>query len=272
VIPALNEARNLPHVFASLPDGLHEVILVDGPSTDGTVAVARRLRPNVRVVNQTRRGKGNALACGFAVATGDVIVTLDADGSTDPGEIGQFIEALRTSGADFAKGTRFSGPGGSADITRIRRCGNKALNWVVNRLYRTEFTDLCYGYNAFWRSCLPAFRLAPGTHEPSGQDRSATAPARLGDGFEIETLLHLRAATAGLKVVEVPSFERKRLNGRSNLHAVQDGLRVLGTIGREKLAQRKAASRPGSPRAATDRRAVAPGGPRTNRTSDSLVS
>jgi cellulose synthase/poly-beta-1,6-N-acetylglucosamine synthase-like glycosyltransferase len=63
VIPALNEARNLPYVLANLPRDIYQVILVDGPSTDDTVAVARRLYPDVRVVRQTRRGNGDALAC-----------------------------------------------------------------------------------------------------------------------------------------------------------------------------------------------------------------
>src|ERR1700704_4804435 len=91
VVPTLNEAENLPHVFAELPSGLHEVIVVDGFSTDDTIAVARRLRPDVRIVRQERRGKGNALACGFAAATGDILVMLDADGSADPGEIPDFV-------------------------------------------------------------------------------------------------------------------------------------------------------------------------------------
>ncbi len=125
VIPTLNEARNLDHVFAALPAGLHEVILVDGHSVDGTPDVARRLRPDVRVVKQTRTGKGNALACGFAAATGDIIVMIDADGSTDPAEIPRFVEAL-TSGADFAKGSRFAPGAGSTDITPLRKLGNRA--------------------------------------------------------------------------------------------------------------------------------------------------
>src|ERR1035441_8519811 len=119
VIPALNEARNLLHVFARIPAGVHEVILVDGRSVDDTVAVARRLRPDLRVVKQTRTGKGNALACGFAVASGDIIAMVDADGSADPGEIPRFVQAL-LDGADFAKGTRFAAGGGSSDITRAR--------------------------------------------------------------------------------------------------------------------------------------------------------
>jgi glycosyltransferase involved in cell wall biosynthesis len=220
VIPALNEARNLPHVFAALPAGLHEVIVVDGHSTDGTPEVARHLLAGVRVVTQTRRGKGNALACGFAAATGDVIVMMDADGSADPAEIPRFVAAL-TSGADFAKGSRFArAPGaGSSDITALRRFGNAALGMLVNAMFGTRYSDLCYGYNAFWARHVPVFGL------------SADSPAPAwGDGFEIETLLNLRAATAGLAIAEVPSFEHARIHGTSNLNTFRDGRRVLRTI------------------------------------------
>lgn len=216
VIAALNEAKNLPHVFARLPEGLHEVILVDGHSVDETVAVARRLRPDVRVVWQTGRGKGNALADGFAVCTGEVIVALDADGSTDAGEIPRFVAAL-CHGADFVKGSRFAQGGSSTDITPARSLGNRALNAFVNALYGTHYTDLCYGYNAFWARCLPYMRVDC-------------------DGFEVETLINVRIAKAGLVVHEVPSYEHPRMHGSSNLNAVRDGSRVLRTIVRERMS------------------------------------
>ncbi|MDQ1636230.1 MAG: hypothetical protein QOJ32_3039, partial [Frankiaceae bacterium] len=73
VVPTFNEARNLPIVFSLMPD-VHEVIVVDGRSTDDTIAVAQALRPDVKIVLQNRRGKGNALACGFAAVTGDIVV------------------------------------------------------------------------------------------------------------------------------------------------------------------------------------------------------
>jgi glycosyltransferase involved in cell wall biosynthesis len=225
IIPALNEAKNLPHVLERLP-AVDEVILVDGGSVDGTEAVARSLRPDIRVITQSRRGKGNALACGFAAASGDIVVMIDADGSTDPGEIPSFVNALRA-GADFAKGTRFTDAGGSADITTLRKLGNRALGWSVNLLFRTRYSDLCYGYNAFWRYCLPAFALDAESQAPAGKDRI------WGDGFEIETLLNLRAARAGLRVAEVSSFEHVRIHGTSNLNAWTDGIRVLRTILRE---------------------------------------
>jgi glycosyltransferase involved in cell wall biosynthesis len=233
VIPARNEARNLPHVLGALPPGLHEVILVDGHSVDGTIEVAQRIRPDIKIVHQARRGKGNALACGFAEVTGDIIVMLDADGSADPNEIAAFVAAL-TSGADFAKGTRFSKGGSSHDITRIRRLGNSALNALVNRLFGTDYTDLCYGYNAFRAYLLPVLDLPP-VHSP---DVPANA-MQWGDGFEIETLINVRVAHAGARITEVGSTEKVRLHGASNLNAIRDGLRVLRTV----LAERRRAAR-----------------------------
>jgi len=215
VIPTLNEADNLPHVFDRMPREVAEVILVDGHSTDGTVEVAKRLWPGLKTVTQPGKGKGNALTCGFWAATGDVIVMLDGDGSTDPAEIPRFVAAL-LAGADFAKGSRFIAGGGSADITRLRRVGNWGLAKIVNYLWGGQYSDLCYGYNAFWRRCLPF--VTPDC-----------------DGFEVETLMNIRAARAQLKVHEVPSFEHDRRHGTSNLNARRDGLRVLRTILSERI-------------------------------------
>ena len=223
VIPALNEARNLPHVFSKLPPALHEVIVVDGHSVDDTVATARQLRPDVRIIEQNRSGKGNALACGFAAATGDIIAMVDADGSADPAEIPQFVSAL-LDGADFAKGTRFAPGGGSSDITRLRRLGNRMLSGLVNILCGTRYSDLCYGYNAFWRRHVPVLGL------DAESPVAADGVPLWGDGFEVETLINIRIALAGLDVKEVASYEYSRIHGVSNLNAVSDGLRVLRTI------------------------------------------
>jgi glycosyltransferase involved in cell wall biosynthesis len=218
VIPTLNEAANLPHVLTRIPASVSEVVLVDGHSVDDTIAVARQLRPDVRVVLQDGRGKGNALACGFAAASGEIIVMLDADGSTDPAEIPAFVAAL-LDGADFAKGSRFMTGGGSADITPVRRAGNRALAMVVNTLFRTRYSDLCYGYNAFWSHCLKHIRVDCA-------------------GFEVETVINVRVARARLQVAEVPSVEHERIHGESNLNAVRDGLRVLRAIVTERLRRR----------------------------------
>jgi glycosyltransferase involved in cell wall biosynthesis len=224
IIPALNEAPNLPHVFARMPTDVYEVILVDGYSVDGTVSIARQLWPDVRVLRQTRLGKGNALACGLAFATGDIVAVIDADGSADPGEIPQFVEAL-SEGADFAKGSRFVDGGGSTDLTRLRSCGNRMLTRLVNLCYGSSYSDLCYGFNVFWRRHAGVLRLDATSPSPRNGD------GRLwGDGFEIETLINIRVAKAGLVVAEVPSFEHQRIHGASNLNAFKDGVRVLRTI------------------------------------------
>jgi len=240
VIPTLNEARNLPYVFSRLPADIYEVIVVDGHSVDDTIEVARRLRPDVRVVQQTRRGKGNALACGFEAATGDVIAMVDADGSTDPGEIPRFVHAL-LSGADFAKGTRFAAGGGSSDITRLRSLGNRLLGGVVNLCHGTHYSDLCYGFNVFCQKHVPVLDL-DSTSPPSSR-----GDGRLwGDGFEIETLIHMRVAAEGLRVAEVPSFEHPRIHGVSNLDAFSDGLRVLTIILVERRRARSRRRAPGT--------------------------
>jgi glycosyltransferase involved in cell wall biosynthesis len=210
VIPARNEAKNLYHFLPSIPAGISEIILVDGHSTDDTIAVAQNLCPDIRIIRQVGNGKGDAMRAGFAACTQDVIVMLDSDGSADPEEIPRFVEAL-LQGSDFAKGSRFIKGGGSSDITPLRRMGNYALCGLVNLLFRERFSDLCYGYNAFRRECLERIVL------------DCT-------GFEIEAQLCLRVQKAGLKIVEVPSMESQRIHGQSNLRTFRDGWRILKVI------------------------------------------
>ena len=232
VVPAKNEAANLREVLPLLPLE-YEIVLVDGKSVDGTVDVALELRPDVRVIRQTRKGKGNALACGFLAATGDIIVMFDADGSADPREIPTFVQAL-VEGADFAKGSRFAPGGGSADITPLRTLGNGGLNWIANVAFGTNFTDLCYGYNALWRSMVPLLDLPdPSLPAPDGE-------MLWGDGFEIETVINCRFAAAEVTITEVASFELSRIHGTSNLRTFSDGTRVLRTILSERRRLRHA--------------------------------
>ena len=222
IIPALNKARNLPDVyFPAFPAGLHEVILVDGNSVDDTVAEARRLRPDARIVIQDRCGKGNALACGLATASGDIIVMLDADGSAEPAEIPVFVKALLDD-ADFVKGTRFADHRGG--ITRPYRITYRMLSILVNALCHTRYSDRCYGFNAFWHHHAPVL----GLDEKSPRNGRNTQLS--GDGFEIESLINLRVDQAGLIVDEIADCECLRIHRVSNLTAMSEGLLILFMI------------------------------------------
>jgi glycosyltransferase involved in cell wall biosynthesis len=171
---------------------------------------ARSYRPDIRVVPQEGVGKGSALRTGFYAATGDIIVMMDADGSMEPQEIRHYLYFL-ANGYDFVKGSRFICGGSSLDITPFRRLGNRFLLTVFDHLYHANLTDLCYGFCAFHRRYLEHLGL------------TAT-------GFEIEAEMTVRAMQAGLRIAEVPSIELPRRDGKSNLHAVRDGTRVLKTV------------------------------------------
>lgn len=219
VVPAMNEERNIAWVLQRIPSYAHEILLVDGHSRDRTVAVAREVRPNIRVVPQRGSGKGAAMRTGFEDATGDYVVVLDADGSMDPSEIDYYVAGL-DQGYDLVKGSRELPGGGSLDLTPVRRWGNGVLVSTVNALWGSEFTDLCYGYLAFRRDRLPDLALT-------------------GRGFEIETEIALNAIRAGLRIAEVPTVELLRHHGESNLSAWRDGRRILGYLMRARLTSGK---------------------------------
>ncbi len=227
VVPTLNERENLewllPRLYAN--EELDEIVIVDGESTDGTRELAAAYaqdslvpgpHPVVRVISQPPRGKGAAMREGLAAATCDMIIMLDADGSMDPEEFSAFLALLRR-GYQFVKGTRYGCGGGSDDLTGLRRHGNRALTWLANRLYRQNWTDLCYGYVALHRDAVEPLRL-----------RST--------GFEIETEMCVNAVRAGLRIAEIASHETERRFGVSNLNTWRDGWRVLRTMVRLRFA------------------------------------
>ncbi len=212
IIPTLNEAENLPLVLPYIPlKWVDEVILVDGRSEDGTVEIAKRLLPTIKVVLEMTPGKGMALQAGYKAASGDILIVLDADGSHDPREIPRYVAALME-GADFVKGSRFAPGGGTTDMPRYRRWGNAFFVLSVNLLFGATFTDLCYGYHAFWKYCLDSIELPD------------------ANGFEIDTVLYVGALRKRLRIMEVPSFEGFRFYGVGKLKTIPDGFRVLLSI------------------------------------------
>jgi glycosyltransferase involved in cell wall biosynthesis len=180
------------------------------------VDVARKLIPGIKIILERKHGKGKALCAGYRASNGQVIIVMDADGSNDPREIPRFIQAL-IEGADLVKGTRFAPGGGTTDMPRLRKMGNHLFTMITNLLFNVRFTDLCYGYHAFWRYCLDNIMVDD------------------VEGFEIDTAIYVRASRQHLRVTEVPSFEGYRFRGQGKLRTLLDGWRVLRTIIREYL-------------------------------------
>lgn len=217
IIPTLNEMKNLSHVLPMIPDipEIKELILVDGQSTDDTVKVALELMPQIKVIYQQKKGKGDALKYGWQNATGDIVVTLDADGSINPKEIPSLIEPL-LQGYHLTKGSRFLSGGGTVDMPLHRRMGNWAFTTLSNILFGSKYTDLVYGFHAFWKDILEKMDIQSGS-------------------FAIDTELYLKAKKAGLNVTEVPSFEARRIYGNGNLRSLKDGWRILKIIFKERF-------------------------------------
>lgn len=208
IIPTLNEEKNLFHLLKEIPKNLiDEIIIVDGYSKDRTIDVAKKFGAKILYDNI---GKGSALRKGMKVAKGDIIITMDADLSHRPVEIGLLIEAIKA-GFDVAMGSRFIQGGGTEDMPWYRKLGNKFFVFLVNLIWKMNYSDLCYGYRSFRRSCIRKLNLK-------------------SEGFGIETEIAIKAAKRKLRVIEIPSYEKKRKYGEGKLRSIRDGISILRTI------------------------------------------
>ena len=208
LICTLNEEGNVPYVLPKIPQWVDEILLVDGHSTDRTVEVARGLKPDIKVLYQPGKGKGDALKYGVQQATGDIIVLLDMDGETPPEEIQRFVEPL-VAGYDFAKGSRLNRKR-PLRMPRYRWFGNKVLAFTCNLLYGTQFTDVCSGYNAFWKNKFLQLDLSYGANEL---------------GCSMEQQMIVRAKKAGMKIKEVPHTSHGRISGTSVINGVRQSIK-----------------------------------------------
>ncbi|MFI5412382.1 MAG: glycosyltransferase family 2 protein [Candidatus Micrarchaeales archaeon] len=211
VIPTLNEEMNIAKLLYQVKDVIkpynYEIIVVDGNSEDKTVEIARK--NGVRILLDDS-GKGSALIKGFRSAKGKIIISMDADLSHRPKELKLLISGIET-GYDICVGSRFMTGGGSADMPPFRVFGNKVFVTLVNIFYGSNYTDMCYGYRSFSKEALKKMKLSE-------------------KGFGIETEINIMAKKEGMKVLEVPSFEKKRAEGAGKLRSFNDGFIILMTI------------------------------------------
>ncbi|MFF5294549.1 glycosyltransferase, partial [Paractinoplanes globisporus] len=217
VIP-VRDPGGLPLMLRGLPPVDEVIVVCEGPTTE-TAAVVRSARPDARVLRPGRPGAGNALATGLAASSCDVVVTLNGDGSTDPGEIPRYVDAL-TGGADVVLGSRYREGGRDLTGGRFRRWANLLLIWIVNTVFGTDRTDPGFGYTAFWRDALERLDLP---------DPSPRAGAARTDGPELFPLLTLRPAVLGLRVAEVGSVAYPRMSrpARADRPTLTHWLRVM---------------------------------------------
>jgi len=216
VVPTLNEEKNITKILDDLIEESKkkkldcEIIVVDGHSIDRTVDLAKKY--NVKIIYDDF-GKGSALRKGMKSAKGNIIITIDADCSHRTSEIGLLIEGIE-SGYDICAGSRFIQGGGTEDMQFYRRFGNKFFVFLVNLFFKTNYSDLCYGYRSFRKDCIKKL----GLHS---------------NGFGIETEIAIKAAKKKLKVLEIPSFEKIRRDGEGKLRTFKDGFDILSIILRE---------------------------------------
>jgi glycosyltransferase involved in cell wall biosynthesis len=215
IICAKNEAANLPYVIPKIPQWVDEILLVDGNSDDHTVELAKKLCPTLQVLLQPKSGKGDALKYGVKNARGELIVTLDADGSTDPDDLLRFVQPLLV-GFDFTKGSRFLG--NHLRMPVYRRFGNWVLVMTTNLLFRTKYTDVCSGYNAFRKEAFSKLNL-------------------VYDGFEMEQEMNVKIKKTGLNVIEVACIDNGRQAGFSKVINVKQGFKDFMVIIKERFSE-----------------------------------
>lgn len=212
IFPTRNEEGCIGRVLREVPrEIVDEIIVIDGHSTDRTEEEAKaELRPSDRFVMQKGKGYGGAFREAFDIATGDVIIMMDADGSHDPKDIPAIVDKVER-GYEYVMASRYAPGGRSDDDTFIRWFGNRFFTWLTNAVHSTRVTDSLYLYTAITREGLNKLNLKT-------------------DGFEFCTEILVKAHRAGLKFAEVPAVERARFAGKSKVNAFWHGLKILRMI------------------------------------------
>jgi glycosyltransferase involved in cell wall biosynthesis len=216
IIPVFNEKETIGDIITRTNETLenlditYEVIVVDDGSWDGSAEIAQK--KNANVSRENHRGKGFALRSGFQKAKGEIVVTLDSDGSHKPEEIPLVLCHLIEDKADFVVGSRFSNSEDSkTKIPKINRIGNRLFNNLTSCLIGVSISDSQSGFRAIRASLIRRMKL-----------RSY--------GYEVESEMLIKALRMGARVAETPISFDQRTVGNSKLDPVKDGSRILFAI------------------------------------------
>jgi glycosyltransferase involved in cell wall biosynthesis len=219
VIPTFNVAESIASVVAELPRAVVDrVIVADGSSVDGTQERARKAGADVIAV-----GRGYGLAClaGAQAAADDaIIVFMDGDGADDPSAIAALVDPIRAGDYDFVIASRARGKREPGSMAAHQLFAGLVAGWLTGQLYGVHYTDMC-AFRAIRRDTL----LKLGMRE-------------LTYGWNLE--MQMRAARAGLRVLEVPVGYRQRLGGESKVAgslrgSIKAGVRIVTTFARVAL-------------------------------------
>lgn len=213
LIIAKNEAGGIQKVIRSVKPYAHELIVVDGRSTDNTVALAKK--EGVIVVRDHGHGRGDGVRIGLAKATGDIVVLFDADGSHNPKDIPRLIAPIVKNGADLVIASRRTG--GTLDTNPgfdgvIRSLGVDFMAYLVNLRFGTQLTDILYSFRAIRASSLARLKLS-------------------ANDFSIEQEMIVAAIKMNLHIKEIPSRENARGWGKSKLKTHMGLMLLVKLIG-----------------------------------------
>ena len=210
VIPALDEEEPIGDVVRAVPRGIaSEVIVVDNGSTDGTAGAARAA--GARVVSEPRRGYGRACRAGVEAVAGDaeIVVFLDGDGSDCPELMGRLVDPIAEGRYDFVIGSRTRGRREEGSMNFQQVFAGRLAGWTLRALYRVSYTDMC-PFRAIRRDALERLNMREETY-----------------GWNLE--MQMRAARAGLRILEVPVDHRRRAGGESKVSGTLRGTLLAGT-------------------------------------------
>jgi len=216
IIPMFNEERTVGDVITRTKNTLeklklpYEVIVVDDGSVDRSLEISQAKEANV--LRETHEGKGHAIRSGFKWAKGNIIVTLDSDGSHKPEEIPLILQCIMEDKVDFAIGSRFlNAEANKAKIPRLNRLGNRIFNSLIGLLTGVKISDSQSGFRAIRSAIIKKMELN-------------------SKGYEVESEMLIKALKMGARVAEVPITFEQRTVGKSRLDPIKDGIRILNSI------------------------------------------